>query len=245
VFHLNDVTLVKSVKDRNFSILTNVGCEIQPQKITALIGPSGAGKSSLIRLLNRLDDPTGGKIYFRDKPLNSYNVLELRRLVGMVFQIPVMFPGTVGENIQYAAKFQPRPDKRASKSTRELLAMVGLDSDLEQRPAEQLSVGQQQRVSFARTLANNPEVLLLDEPTASLDPTAATEILQLTKTLQTNLGLTVVLITHILQQAKDYSDYTAYLEKGQLVECEPTNELFANPRQISTGNFLARWGMTR
>ena len=239
MFRLEAVSLVKSACAKAITILSEINIELQPQSITALIGPSGAGKSSLIRLLNRLDDPTSGTVYFQDNQLASFNVLKLRRQIGMVFQMPVMFPGTVGENIHYATRFQ-KIEPSQLKTARALLTMVGLDPDLEERRADQLSIGQQQRVSLARTLATNPEVLLLDEPTASLDPTSALEIMQLIRSLQSQLGLTVILITHLLSQAKTYSDFTAYLETGRLIEYGPTELLFTTPQHPEVRNFLAK-----
>lgn len=233
--------MLKIINGEKVPVLSGIDLKISKQAITAFIGPSGAGKSTLLRLFNRLEDPTGGMIYFKEQPITSYDVLELRRRVGMVFQIPVMFPGTVAENIHYAAKFN-HPAGRM-RPVRELLEMVGLEPSLAERRAEQLSVGQQQRVAFARSLATNPEVLLLDEPTASLDPTSAAGILELLKRLCAGLGLTAVLITHLLQQAEYYSDYTAFLEKGRLLEFNSSSELFNNPRRAETRNFLAGGGV--
>jgi putative ABC transport system ATP-binding protein len=236
-FFLRDISLIKRSEKQNIQILSNITLEIIPHQTTSLIGPSGAGKSSLLRLLNRLDDPTCGEILLDRLPLKSYNVLELRRKIGMVFQLPIMFQGSVRENIFYAHKFGNSQPARAW-SAAQLLEMVGLDPELETRNAAQISVGQQQRVSLARTLATACEVLLLDEPAASLDPSAALEIMDLIKRLQHDMGLTIILVTHILHHAQQYSDYTAYLENGQLVEYNRTRLLFANPQFARTEIFV-------
>ncbi len=240
MFRFENVSLSKFSNKKEVSILSGITMDIYSEKVTALIGPSGAGKSSLMRLLNRLEEPTAGRIYLAEKPLDSYNIFDLRRRVGMVFQLPVMFPGTVAENIHYAVRFCQSAGRL--RPVPELLKMVGLDPVLADRSGEELSVGQQQRVAFARTLANNPEVLLLDEPTASLDPASATGILQLIKELQKQFGLTVLIITHLLDQAKNYSDYTGYLEKGQLIEFSRTSDIFVKPGHVAVRNFIAGGG---
>lgn len=236
-FVLDDVSLTKTNHNQASKILKNINLTIYTNQITSLIGPSGAGKSSLLRLLNRLDDPSAGAIYYDGQPLKDFDVVELRRKVGMVFQIPVMFNDTVAENIKYASRFG-KNKKKADKNVIELLDMVGLDPGLAERDALQLSVGQQQRVALARTLYTEPEVLLLDELTAPLDPTTAQEILNLIRNLQTQLGLTIIIITHLLQQARDYSDFTAYLEDGNLVEFNKTEALFSNPEHETVREFI-------
>jgi putative ABC transport system ATP-binding protein len=236
-FVLDDVSLIKSNHNQTNTILKNINLTIYTNQITSLIGPSGAGKSSLLRLLNRLDDPSAGAIYYDGQLLKDFDVLELRRKVGMVFQIPVMFDTTVAENIKYASRFG-KNKKKTDKSVIELLDMVGLDPGLAERDALQLSVGQQQRVALARTLYTEPEVLLLDELTAPLDPTTAQEILNLIRKLQTQLGLTIVIITHLLQQARDYSDFTVYLENGKLIEFNHTEALFSNPEHEAVLEFI-------
>lgn len=260
MFHFDNVGLrkknsPKTVKESltgspDIQILSAINLQIAPGQVTAVLGPSGAGKSSLLRLMNRLDDPTDGTLYYDDRPLNSYPVLALRRRVGMVFQIPVMFPGSVAENIGYAARYSSARSETAFQNSEtasqnpvtsdptEFLNMVGLPPELAAQNAEVLSVGQQQRVALARTLANHPDVLLLDEPTASLDPASATAIMELIGRLRTQLGLTVVMVTHILEHAKTYSDFTAFIHQGRLLEACPTPQFFTNPETDEARTFI-------
>jgi putative ABC transport system ATP-binding protein len=164
--------------------------------LTAMVGPSGAGKSTLLRLLNRLDDPDDGEVLLDGKDVHDYDVLELRRRVQHVGQVPVTFPGTVAENLAMA---DPSQDAAA------LLQRVGLSPALVDRQADVLSVGEAQRLSLARALACGPEALLLDEPTSALDTASKGGIEQLIRSLADD-GLTVVLVTHDPRQAAELAD---------------------------------------
>jgi len=164
--------------------------------LTAMVGSSGAGKTTLLRLLNRLDDPDAGQVLLDGKDVRDYDVLQLRRRVQYVGQVPVTFPGTVGENLAVAA---------SSADAGALLDRVGLPRALAERRADALSVGEAQRLSLARALACEPEALLLDEPTSALDTASKGGIEQLIRTLADG-GLTVVLVTHDPRQAADLAD---------------------------------------
>jgi putative ABC transport system ATP-binding protein len=164
--------------------------------LTAMVGPSGAGKSTLLRLLNRLDDPDAGDVLYDGKDVREYDVLELRRRVQHVGQVPVTFPGTVAENLAMA---NPSDDAAA------LLERVGLSPALVERQADVLSVGEAQRLSLARALACRPDSLLLDEPTSALDTASKGGIEQLIRSLADG-GLTVVLVTHDPRQAAELAD---------------------------------------
>jgi putative ABC transport system ATP-binding protein len=164
--------------------------------LTAMVGSSGAGKSTLLRLLNRLDDPDDGEVLLDGKNVRYYDVLELRRRVQHVGQVPVTFPGTVAENLAMAAP---------SEDTSALLQRVGLSPALVDRQADVLSVGEAQRLSLARALACGPEALLLDEPTSALDAASKGGIEQLIRSLADG-GLTVVLVTHDPRQAAELAD---------------------------------------
>jgi putative ABC transport system ATP-binding protein len=167
-------------------IIEGFSAEIAAVGLTAIVGPSGAGKSTLLRLLNRLDDPDGGSVLFEGRDVREYPVLELRRRVQSVGQVPVTFPGTVQDNV--------------GPSAAELLPRVGLDSALAGREADRLSVGEAQRMCLARSLALHPDVLALDEPTSALDTENKGGIERLIRSLADS-GLTVIMVTHDPGQA--------------------------------------------
>lgn len=199
-------------------ILEDLTVTFPANSISILWGPSGAGKSTLLRLLNRLQDPTEGKIYLDQKEIKLWPVLELRQQVGMISQLPYLFSGTVLDNLSYGPKLRGLKADFQSMC-RELLAMVGLEEELLARPADQLSVGQQQRVNIARTLANEPKVLLLDEPTSALDEKASAQVLSLLMELRERLGLTLIMVTHSKEQARKLADYVVMLRDGKLEAC--------------------------
>ena len=172
-------------------IIEGFSARIPADGLTAMVGPSGAGKSTLLRLLNRLDDPDDGEVLFEGRDVRSYDVLELRRRVQYVGQVPVTFAGTVADNVGPEAPH--------------LLARVGLDIALAAREADRLSVGEAQRMCLARALARHPECLLLDEPTSALDTTAKAGIEGLIRSLADD-GLTVVMVTHDPRQANELAD---------------------------------------
>ena len=163
-----------------------------------MVGPSGSGKTTLLRLLNRLDDPDGGEVLYRGRDVRSYDVLELRRRVQHVGQVPVTFPGSVAENLVVGLR-------DGDVDVRELLTHVGLDPSLAEREADRLSVGEAQRMCLARSLARRPECLLLDEPTSALDVEAKAGIESLVRSLADE-GLTVVMVTHERRQADELAD---------------------------------------
>ena len=172
-------------------ILDKFCARIPADGLTAVVGPSGAGKSTMLRLLNRLDDPDAGRVVLDGRSVRDYDVLDLRRRVQLVGQIPVTFPGTAAANILAASHDADVPG---------LLERVGLSAALADREADKLSVGQAQRLSLARALALHPEVLALDEPTSALDPESKAGVEQLIRSLADD-GLTVVMVTHEERQA--------------------------------------------
>jgi putative ABC transport system ATP-binding protein len=179
-----------------------------PRGSTALLGPSGSGKSTLLRLLNRLADPDEGSVRFHGTDVRELDPLELRRRVGLVPQLPAPVPGTVADNVQFGPRLQgrevdPEPPVR----------MAGLDATFLDRDASRLSVGEQQRVMLARALALEPEVLLLDEPTASLDAEAIAAVEHALRNLR---DVSLVLVTHDSQQADRLTDRTIRLEQGRV-----------------------------
>lgn len=220
-FALDNVSRVLN-NGREVVILDGVTASFPGGVVTALVGPSGAGKSSLLRLLNRLDEPSAGTILWRGKQLAAYPVRELRRQVGMLFQTPVLFPGTVKENLLYGPKaghLSELPDPA------ELLERVGLEKDFLQRAVDGLSGGQAQRVALARALANRPAALLLDEPTSALDHDARDEIEALIRELQQEEALTVVWITHDVAQARRVAGMLAVMREGRLLAGGPADQM--------------------
>jgi putative ABC transport system ATP-binding protein len=208
LFELDDVTLSRGGR----TVLADVSVKL-PAGACALAGPSGCGKSSLLRLLNRLADPSLGEVRYRGRDVTQYDVLELRREVCLVPQLPALVDGTVADNIAYAARLagsDPQPAR--------LLELAGLDSSFLERESAQLSVGEQQRVMLARALALDPSVLLLDEPTSALDEEAKSAVEATLLRLRAELGISIVLVTHDLAQAARLADWVLRVDRGRVLE---------------------------
>ena len=191
-------------------ILEGVDAAFPGGEITAVLGPSGAGKSTLLRALNRLVEPTAGEVYLDGIPTGELDPLTLRRRVGLVFQLPALFGETVEDAVLYGARLAGR-----DADAKRLLQTAGLDASFAKRAPHNLSVGEQQRVSMARALALGPEVLLLDEPTSALDGAARDRVEDLVRDLNARLGLTIVLVSHALDQVERVADRVAVLVAGR------------------------------
>ena len=191
-------------------ILAGVDVLVPAGEVTAVVGPSGAGKSTLLRAINRLIELSSGEVYLDGESTGSLDPLELRRRVGMVFQIPALFGVSVEEAVLYGARLAGR-----SADPARLLEVVGLDPSMCRRVPETLSVGQQQRASVARALALEPEALLLDEPTSALDEGARRKIEELVRDLNARLGLTMVFVSHDLSQVERVADRVVLLAEGR------------------------------
>jgi ABC-type methionine transport system ATPase subunit len=205
-------------------ILRGVNADIPGGNITAVVGPSGAGKSTLLRAINRLIEPTAGEVYLDVEPTSRMNPLELRRRVGMVFQLPALFGATVEEATLYGARLAGR-----SADAGRLLEMVGLGASFKDKAPQSLSVGEQQRVSIARALALEPEALLVDEPTSALDEAARRRIEDLIRELNASLGLTIVLVSHALDQVERVADRVVFLVAGRSEGEWSKEEFFSGP----------------
>jgi putative ABC transport system ATP-binding protein len=216
--------------------LCGVDLDLPAREVVALVGPSGAGKTSLLRLLNRLDDPTRGRVEFQGEPINEVPVRELRRRVAFVFQAPVMFPGTVGANLETARMLGPSQTSTAVAGA--ALRFAGLDESFLNRDAEGLSGGEKQRVSIARALMTAPEVLLLDEPTSALDPEVAEQLMLTIRRLADEASVSIVMVTHRLAEARSASTHTVLLEEGRVVESGATDILFTTPSAERTRRYL-------
>ena len=205
-------------------ILKDVDITIRDGRITAVVGPSGGGKSTLLRAINRLIEPSSGEVYLNGEPTSGLDPLELRRRIGMVFQVPALFGGSVEEAVLYGVRLSGK-----DADPRRLLEMVGLSTSLAERDPQALSVGQQQRVAIARALALQPEALLLDEPTSALDEAARRRIEDLVKDLNERLGLTMVFVTHDLSQVERVADHVALLAAGRCEGEWGREDFFSQP----------------
>jgi putative ABC transport system ATP-binding protein len=204
--------LGRSVGD--VAIVSDISLEVRRAELMGVVGASGSGKTSLLRLLNLLDEPTGGRVFLEGEDYRRFSPRELRRRVGMVTQRPFLFPGNVASNLRFGPL--QRGERLSDGQVSELLECVGM-SGFARRDVTNLSGGEQQRVSLARALANRPEVLLLDEPTSALDEQAKLGIEDLICNLVRKTALTCVLVTHDRDQARRMCDRVAILEAGRLV----------------------------
>jgi putative ABC transport system ATP-binding protein len=212
--------LSRAVADK--VLINNVSVQVQSGEVLAVIGRSGAGKSSFLRLLNRLDEPTGGTVLLDGGDYRAIAPRALRRRIGMVMQMAWLFPGTVADNIGFGPRH--RGERFDTDQIAALLDRVGL-AGYDDRDVTTLSGGEAQRVSVARTLANAPEALLLDEPTSSLDDTSARGIEDLLLDIIAERRLTCVIVTHNRSQAARMAASTMVLDAGNLVAVGPTAEM--------------------
>ncbi len=231
--------------------LTNVSMNIPVNKVTALIGPSGCGKSTLLRSINRMNDlipgvTIKGGITYRGIDLYGAGIdpVEVRRRIGMVFQKPNPFPKSIYDNVVFGAKVNGYKGdfQQLAEESLKRAALWDEVKDNIKKSGLALSGGQQQRLCIARAIANQPDVILMDEPCSALDPIATLKIEDLMRELVKDY--TIVIVTHNMQQAARVSDYTAFMltdEKttGQLIEYGPTQELFTNPRDKRTEDYIS------
>lgn len=230
-------------------VLFNVSLDIPENQVTAFIGPSGCGKTTLLRSLNRMNDLidgaciSNGKILIRDYDIHnkSVDVIELRKKVGMVFQKSNPFPKSIYQNISYGLHIQGIKNKRVvDEKVEESLTKAALWEEVKDRLNENaygLSGGQQQRLCIARTLAVEPEIILMDEPCSSLDPVATGRVEELILGLKEKY--TIVIVTHNMQQAGRISDRTAFFYLGNLIEFDQTKKIFLNPSKKQTEDYIS------
>ncbi len=206
--------------------------------IHGIIGPSGSGKSTLLRILNLIEKPSAGRVRFHGQNVSFNNGrLAVQRRMGMVSQKPVMFNTTVFENVFYGLKVRGMRGSAARSRVRSELKTLGLEH-LEKQPAQTLSGGEAQRVALARVLVTEPEVLFLDEPTSNLDPRNAAIIEEMVRSVSRHRGVSVVLVTHNIFQARRLTDWLSFLYEGRLIEEGPTEEILSNPRDERTASFV-------
>ena len=223
-------------------VLDDISLGVAPHEVVCLIGASGSGKSTLLRCVSDLVDFEAGEIYLDETPIHdpSFGKNGLHKRVGIVFQAYNLFPHiSVLDNITLAPRKVHGEEKKESEThAHELLELFGLGDFAEAYP-EQLSGGQQQRVAIIRAMANNPEVLLLDEITAALDPELIGDVLQVIKDLKAR-GMTMIVVTHEMGFARDIADRVFFLDQGAICEEDVPEKLFSNPEHPRTKQFLQR-----
>jgi len=206
------------------AVVDDVSYRFFPEKIYTIIGPSGAGKSSLLRLLNRLDEPTSGEVLFHGKAHCDYQPCELRKKIGYLFQTPYLFEGTVRDNLLYANKSLTDDDIKS------LAERAQVKPDQIDRKTDKFSIGEKQRVAIARLLATQPEIVLLDEPTSALDPTYTEAIELLIRDIVDSQDLTAIVVTHNPEQALRVGQEAILMVDGKLIEAGDIEQVINDPR---------------
>lgn len=224
-------TCVPGTREKILNGITGI---VPSGTVLNLLGPSGSGKSTLLSLCNLLLTPDEGTVYILGKEVRDWQIPELRRTVGMVFQTPTMFAGTVLDNLLLGSQLRGE----TLSNPEHFLEQVGLPASLLTRDARELSGGQKQRIALARTLINDPEILLMDEITSALDPGAAREIEELIRNILSQHHKTVLWVTHDMEQARRIGQATWLIVNGEVVEAAPTKTLFENPANPITRRFL-------
>lgn len=246
----NDTRIL--VKDFNFyygdfKALKDINMEIKKNKVTALIGPSGCGKSTFLRSINRMNDlipnvKYEGNIIFDGKNIfdKEYDIVELRKKIGMVFQKPNPFPKSIYENLVYAPKLHGEKDKdKLDEIVETSLKSVALWDEVKDKLHKSslgLSGGQQQRLCIARAISIRPEILLMDEPTSALDPISTSKIEELIRQLEKEYS--IIIVTHNMQQASRISEYTGFFYQGVLEEFDKTELIFITPHKKKTEDYI-------
>ncbi len=235
-----------NVKINNKDILNNININFKKNSIHALIGPSGCGKSTFLKSINRMNDlidkfTFDGNIFLDDKNIYDIDEVSLRKKVGMVFQKATPFPKSIFENVAYGLRIHGIKDKKfINKKVKESLKASALWDEVKDKlnsSALNLSGGQQQRLCIARTIAVNPDVILMDEPCSALDPISTFKIEDLIQKLKRKY--TIVLVTHNMQQAKRVSDFTSFFLNGHVIESGKTNQIFLNPKKEKTESYIS------
>jgi phosphate transport system ATP-binding protein len=251
---INELVTKAEVRDLSFyygdfRALNGIGMPVHERRVTALIGPSGCGKSTFLRCFNRMHDLYPGNRYEGQIVLHPENTdllarevdpIEVRMRIGMVFQKPNPFPKSVFENVAYGLRVRGEGSRRRiEEKVEQALQDAALWEEVKDRlrqPAYNLSGGQQQRLCIARALATDPELLLFDEPTSALDPIATSSIEELMHDLKQRV--TLLIVTHNMQQAARVSDFTAYMYLGELIEFGVTDDLFIKPKMKQTEDYI-------
>ena len=241
----NEVVIELSHLAKTFGkneVLRDINLSVHRGEVISIIGSSGSGKSTMLRCINLLETPTDGNILFYGTDIRdrSMRLTEYRAKVGMVFQQFNLFNNmtVLGNCTRPQITVLKRPREEAERIAREYLRKVGMEAYINARPS-QISGGQKQRVAIARALSMNPEVILFDEPTSALDPEMVGEVLEVMKDLASS-GLTMIVVTHEMEFARDVSDRVIFMDGGYIVEDGTPEEIFKNPKMQRTREFLSR-----
>lgn len=238
---LRDIDVVFHDEDRVVTAVRDVNLDVEKGEIYGIVGYSGAGKSTLVRTINLLQRPTNGSVIVNGQDLMTltpHSLRQARKKIGMIFQhFNLMESRTIFDNVAYPLKGSGLNKKEKAAKVAELLDLVGLKEKTDAYP-KQLSGGQKQRVAIARALANDPDILLCDEATSALDPKTTSSILDLLRELNKKLGLTIVIITHEMSVVKDLCHKVAVMEDGRILEQGPIVEIFTEPNEQLTKEFI-------
>lgn len=241
MIEVKNLKKIYNVDGKQFSAVDDVNFKVQKGEIYGIIGLSGAGKSTVIRCINRLDEPTSGSILIDDNDivgLKAKELMAIRKDIAMIFQHFNLFNQmTVKENVSYPLRLAGWDKEKINKRVDEMLEFVELKDKKNSYPSE-LSGGQKQRVAIARALSTNPKIILSDEATSALDPNTTKDICELIKRTARVYGTTVIMITHQMEVAKSICDRIAVMENGKIVEENETEELFRNPKNKVTRSFI-------
>ena len=227
----------KSYKDKK--ILENINLVIEDNSIVVLIGESGCGKTTTLKMINRLIEPTKGKIMINGKDIKKTNPIKLRRSIGYVIQQTGLFPHlTIRQNIELISKLEKKEKKMIQEKTMELMKMVGLSEELLDSYPSELSGGQQQRVGIARAFATDPDIILMDEPFSALDPITRSSLQDEVIRLQDKLKKTIIFVTHDMDEAIKLADKIAIMEQGKVVQYDRPEKILKQPANEFVRNFV-------
>ena len=231
----------KSYKNTNDDVVKNVSFEIDKGKLVVLIGPSGCGKTTCLKMINRLEKTSNGKIYVNEKANDEYDQIALRRSMGYVIQQTGLFPHmTIKDNIEIIQKLSGVDERIINKRTKELMKMISLDEDYLNRYPTQLSGGQLQRIGVARAFAMNPEIILMDEPFSALDPLTRAQLQDELMFIQSRLKKTIVFVTHDMNEAIKLADKICIMREGEIVQYDTPENIMKYPKDEYVSNFVGK-----